>query len=200
MPEETRELLRSARRALRAGRLPERPPRRSTRGGSSASMSSPTRATTASSCCCPGTTSRGPTPRSTATRSDAPGFVAGLDRRELERAGITDRGQGRDRRPALARRRRTRAPPSRSRSEIASEAEWQGLVPHRGRKVLEIRPERADQQGDRRGGADPGRGRGSTPLSTAATTAPTWTPSRRFARSREDGGLERGRLHRRRLR
>jgi trehalose 6-phosphate phosphatase len=70
---------------------------------------------------------------------DAGRFVAGLDLAALERAGIRTEDKGaivalhwrgaenEGEAEALAR-------------EIASEAEWQGLVVHQGRKVLELRP------------------------------------------------------------
>ena len=167
-----------------------------TRGGSSGSMSSPTRATTASSCCSPARASSDPTHRSTATSEDAPRFVDALDSAaSWSELGIRTEDKG----AIIALHWRGAENEGAAESlahEIASEAEWQGLVPHQGRKVLEIRPNVADQQGDRRGGADPGCGR-STPRCTAATTAPTWTPSRPSATLQEDGELERGRLHRR---
>ena len=77
---------------------------------------------------------------------DAGEFVAGIDAGDLERAGIRveDKGaivalhwRGADNEgeaEALA-------------SEIAADAEWGGLVPHRGRKVLEIRPNVAINKG-----------------------------------------------------
>ncbi|MGH2923749.1 MAG: trehalose-phosphatase [Solirubrobacterales bacterium] len=87
----------------------------------------------------PGDDEPRPDPSLDGRDADAPSFVAALDRAELDRAGlrIEDKGaivalhwRGADNEgeaESLA-------------SEIASEAEWQGLVPHRGRKVLEIRP------------------------------------------------------------
>ena len=87
-----------------------------------------------------------PDPSLDGHEGDAPTFVEGLDRSELERVGIRteDKGaivglhwRGADNEGAaesLA-------------HEIASEAEWQGLVPHRGRKVLEIRPNVAINKG-----------------------------------------------------
>jgi trehalose 6-phosphate phosphatase len=87
-----------------------------------------------------------PDPSLDGHEGDAPGFVEELDRSELERVGIRteDKGaivglhwRGADNEGAaesLA-------------HEIASEAEWQGLVPHRGRKVLEIRPNVAINKG-----------------------------------------------------
>ncbi len=87
-----------------------------------------------------------PDPSLDGHEDDAPAFVEGLDRSELDRVGITteDKGaivglhwRGADNEGAaesLA-------------HEISSEAEWQGLVPHRGRKVLEIRPNVAVNKG-----------------------------------------------------
>lgn len=87
-----------------------------------------------------------PDPSLDGHESDAPAFVEGLDRSELERVGIRteDKGaivglhwRGADNEGAaesLA-------------HEIASEAEWRGLIPHRGRKVLEIRPNVAINKG-----------------------------------------------------
>lgn len=78
--------------------------------------------------------------------SDAGEFVAGLDAGDLDRAGIRveDKGaivalhwrgaENEGEAEALA-------------SEIASDAEWSGLVSHRGRKVLEIRPNVAINKG-----------------------------------------------------
>ncbi len=87
----------------------------------------------------PGESEPRPDPSLDGHEEDAPRFVADLDQVELERAGlrIEDKGaivalhwrgaQNEGEAESLA-------------SEIAAEAEWQGLVPHRGRKVLEIRP------------------------------------------------------------
>jgi trehalose 6-phosphate phosphatase len=87
----------------------------------------------------PGDQQPHPDPSLDGHEADAPRFVAGLDRARLERAGmrIEDKGaivalhwrgaENEGEADALA-------------QEIASEAEWQQLVTHRGRKVLEIRP------------------------------------------------------------
>jgi trehalose 6-phosphate phosphatase len=87
-----------------------------------------------------------PDPSLDGHEGDAPSFVEGLDRSELERVGIRteDKGaivglhwRGADNEGAaesLA-------------HEIASEAEWKGLIPHQGRKVLEIRPNVAINKG-----------------------------------------------------
>jgi trehalose 6-phosphate phosphatase len=94
----------------------------------------------------PGDEEMRPDPSLDGHEGEAPSFVEGLDRSELERVGIRteDKGaivglhwRGSDNEGAaesLA-------------QEIASEAEWQGLVPHRGRKVLEIRPNVAINKG-----------------------------------------------------
>ena len=155
-PSATRELLREARRALRPGRRASAAGGPRTRAGSSASTSSPTRATTASSCCCPASSEPQPGP---VARRPRRGRVAsssrGLDQRDLERAGIRTEDKGaivalhwrgareRGRRGVAGPRDRERRPSGR------------GSSPHRGRKVLEIRPNVADQQGHRRRGADP---------------------------------------------
>ncbi|MGH2956887.1 MAG: trehalose-phosphatase [Solirubrobacterales bacterium] len=87
----------------------------------------------------PGDSAPRPDPSLDGHDEDAARFVAGIDRRRLERAGIRTEDKGaivalhwreaenEGEAEALAR-------------EIASEAEWQGLVAHQGRKVLEVRP------------------------------------------------------------
>jgi trehalose 6-phosphate phosphatase len=87
----------------------------------------------------PGESEARPDPSLDGHDEDAPRFVAELDAAELERAGISTEDKGaivalhwrgaenEGEAEALAR-------------EIASEAEWQGLVVHQGRKVLELRP------------------------------------------------------------
>jgi trehalose 6-phosphate phosphatase len=94
----------------------------------------------------PGETEVRPDPSLDGHEGDAPRFVDSLDGSELDRVGIRteDKGaivglhwRGADNEGAaesLA-------------HEIASEAEWQGLVPHQGRKVLEIRPNVAINKG-----------------------------------------------------
>jgi trehalose 6-phosphate phosphatase len=77
---------------------------------------------------------------------DAPRFVEAIDRSELERAGIRTEDKG----PIVALHWRGAPNEGAAESlahEIANEAEWQGLVPHRGRKVLEIRPNLAINKG-----------------------------------------------------
>jgi trehalose 6-phosphate phosphatase len=80
-----------------------------------------------------------PDPSLDGHEGDAPGFVEGLDRSELERVGIRTEDKG-----AIVglhwRGAENEGAAESLAHEIASEAEWQGLVPHRGRKVLEIRP------------------------------------------------------------
>jgi trehalose 6-phosphate phosphatase len=79
-------------------------------------------------------------------QADAARFVESLDRAELQRAGIRIEDKG-----AIVAL-HWRGSPNEGAAEslaheIASEAEWQGLVPHRGRKVLEIRPNVAVNKG-----------------------------------------------------
>ncbi len=87
-----------------------------------------------------------PDPSLDGHESDAPRFVAGLDRGELERTGIRTEDKG-----AIVALHWRGAPNEGEAesfaNEIASEAEWQGLVPQRGRKVLEIRPNVAINKG-----------------------------------------------------
>jgi trehalose 6-phosphate phosphatase len=87
----------------------------------------------------PGDDAVRPDPSLDGHEADAPRFVAGLDRTKLERAGIRTEDKG-----AIVAL-HWRGAPNEGEAEslaheIASDAEWQGLVPHRGRKVLEIRP------------------------------------------------------------
>jgi trehalose 6-phosphate phosphatase len=77
---------------------------------------------------------------------DAAGFVASLDRKELDRAGLRVEDKGAI--VALHWRGAENEGAAESLAhEIASEAEWQGLAPHHGRKVLEIRPDVAINKG-----------------------------------------------------
>jgi trehalose 6-phosphate phosphatase len=87
----------------------------------------------------PGDSEPRPDPSLDGHDQDAPQFVAALDRRELERAGIRTENKG----AIIALHWRGAPNEGAAESlaqEIANEAEWQGLVAHRGRKVLEIRP------------------------------------------------------------
>jgi trehalose 6-phosphate phosphatase len=87
----------------------------------------------------PGDTEVRPDPSLDGHEEDAPRFVSGLDRSELDRVGIRTEDKG----AIVALHWRGAANETAAESlaqEIASEAEWEGLVPHRGRKVLEIRP------------------------------------------------------------
>jgi trehalose 6-phosphate phosphatase len=87
----------------------------------------------------PGDTEVRPDPSLDGHEEDAPRFVGGLDRSELERVGIRTEDKG----AIVALHWRGAANETAAESlaqEIASEAEWEGLVSHRGRKVLEIRP------------------------------------------------------------
>jgi trehalose 6-phosphate phosphatase len=87
----------------------------------------------------PGDAEVRPDPSLDGHEADAPRFVNGLDAAELERAGIRTEDKG-----AIVALHWRGAPNETAAEslaqEIASEAEWEGLVPHRGRKVLEIRP------------------------------------------------------------
>jgi trehalose 6-phosphate phosphatase len=94
----------------------------------------------------PGDTEVRPDPSLDGHEEDAPRFVGGLDRSELERVGIRTEDKG----AIVALHWRGAANETAAESlaqEIASEAEWEGLVPHRGRKVLEIRPNVAINKG-----------------------------------------------------
>jgi trehalose 6-phosphate phosphatase len=94
----------------------------------------------------PGEETVRPDPSLDGREADAPKFVAGLDRSELERVGIRTEDKGAI--VALHWRGADNEGAAESLAhEIASEAEWQGLVPHRGRKVLEIRPNVAINKG-----------------------------------------------------
>jgi trehalose 6-phosphate phosphatase len=78
--------------------------------------------------------------------ADAPRFVGGLDREELEQSGIRIEDKG-----AIVALHWRGAPNEAAAEslaqEIAGEAESEGLVAHRGRKVLEIRPNVAIDKG-----------------------------------------------------
>jgi trehalose 6-phosphate phosphatase len=94
----------------------------------------------------PGDADVRPDPSLDGHEEDAPRFVGGLDRSELERVGIRTEDKG----AIVALHWRGAANETAAESlaqEIASEAEWEGLVPHRGRKVLEIRPNVAINKG-----------------------------------------------------
>ena len=80
-----------------------------------------------------------PDPSLDGHEGDAPMFVEGLDRSELDRVGVRTEDKGAI--MALHWRGAENEGAAESlASEIANEAEWQGLVSHHGRKVLEIRP------------------------------------------------------------
>lgn len=87
-----------------------------------------------------------PDPSMDGHEGDAPRFVDSLDRSELERVGIRTEDKG-----AIVglhwRGAENEGAAESLAHEIASEAEWQGLVPHHGRKVLEIRPNVAINKG-----------------------------------------------------
>ena len=87
-----------------------------------------------------------PDPSLDGHENDAPRFLEGLDRSELDRVGIRIEDKGAI--VALHWRGAENEGAAESLAhEIASEAEWHGLVPHRGRKVLEIRPNVAINKG-----------------------------------------------------
>jgi trehalose 6-phosphate phosphatase len=94
----------------------------------------------------PGDEEPRPDPSLDGHERDAPRFLAGLDRSELDRVGIRTEDKG-----AIIglhwRGAENEGAAESLAHEIASEAEWQGLVPHRGRKVLEIRPNVAINKG-----------------------------------------------------
>lgn len=94
----------------------------------------------------PGDTKVRPDPSLDGHEADVPRFVDGLDRSELERAGIRREDKG----PIVALHWRGAPNEAAAESlahEIANEAEWKGLIPHRGRKVFEIRPNVAINKG-----------------------------------------------------
>ena len=87
----------------------------------------------------PGESEVRPDPSLDGHEQDAPRFIDGLDRSELDRVGIRIEDKG----AIIALHWRGAPNEAAAESlvhEIASEAEWEGLVPHQGRKVLEIRP------------------------------------------------------------
>ena len=168
---------RSDRRALRAGRLRQRPAGARRAPDRRARSRSPTPATTATSCCCPARTSRVPIPRWTATSETPPTSCESLGAAELERAGIRVEDKG----AIVALHWRGAENEGEAESlvgEVAAEAEWAELVTHRGRKVVEIRPNVAINKGIAVAALLASKP-GSTPRSTEATTAPTPTRSRR---------------------
>jgi trehalose 6-phosphate phosphatase len=87
-----------------------------------------------------------PDPSLDGHEDDARRFVESLDGSELEQAGIRVEDKG----PIMGLH--WRGAPSEDAAEslaheIASKAEWQGLVSHQGRKILEIRPNVAINKG-----------------------------------------------------
>jgi trehalose-phosphatase len=94
----------------------------------------------------PGDSEVRPDPSLDGHEQDAPNFIDGLDRSELDRVGIRTEDKG-----AIVALHWRGAPNEAAAEslahEIASEAEWEGLVPHHGRKVLEIRPNVAINKG-----------------------------------------------------
>jgi trehalose-phosphatase len=94
----------------------------------------------------PGDSEARPDPSLDGHEADARRFVQGLDAEALRRAGIRTEDKG-----AIVALHWRGAPNEGAAEslahEIASEAERKGLVPHRGRKVLEIRPNVAINKG-----------------------------------------------------
>ena len=132
-------------------------------------------------------------------RRGAAGFVAAARLAAARRRRAAARGQGPDPGDPLARRRRPGGRRAARAARSPSAPREQGLVPHLGRMVLELRPVATDRQGHRR---PRGWSRAPAPLearSSAATTAPTSTRSRAL-RELRGGGRARARgLRRRRL-
>ena len=135
----------------------------------------------------PGDSEVRPDPSLDGHEEDASRFVAGLDRPELERMGIRTEDKG----AIVALHWRSSANEAGAESlahEIASEAEWEGLVPHFGRKVLEIRPNVAINKGIAVAALIPAR-----PISNALYGGDDRTDVDAFAGLRtlqEDGELE----------
>jgi trehalose 6-phosphate phosphatase len=94
----------------------------------------------------PGESEPQPYPSLDGHEQDAPRFVSGHDAAALERAGLRVEDKGAI--VALHWRGADNEGESESlANELANEAEWQDLVVHRGRKVLEIRPNVAINKG-----------------------------------------------------
>ncbi len=94
----------------------------------------------------PGAESPAPDRALDGREEDASAFVASLDAAELERLGFRVEDKGAI--VALHWRGAENEGEAEARAhEIESEAEWKGLVPHFGRKVLEIRPDVAIDKG-----------------------------------------------------
>jgi trehalose 6-phosphate phosphatase len=94
----------------------------------------------------PGESEPRPDPSLDGRDEDASRFVGALDQRELEKLGIRIEDKG----AIIALHWRGAENEGAAESlahEIASAAEWQELVPHQGRKVLEIRPNVAVNKG-----------------------------------------------------
>lgn len=87
----------------------------------------------------PGESEPHPDPSLDGHEEDARRFTSGLDRRDLERVGIRSEDKG----AIVALHWRGSENEGEAESlarEIEADADWKGLVAHRGRKVLEIRP------------------------------------------------------------
>jgi trehalose 6-phosphate phosphatase len=134
----------------------------------------------------PGESQPRPDPSLDGHDEDARDFVAGLGA-DLERAGIRTEDKG-----AIVALHWRGAPNEGEAeslaSEIASDAEWNGLVAHRGRKVLEIRPNVAINKGIAVAALIPAR-----PIKAALYAGDDRTDVDAFAALRalhEDGDLE----------
>lgn len=118
---------------------------------------------------------------------DAGEFVAGLNQGDLERAGIRVEDKG----AIVALHWRGAANEGEAEAlahEIEADAEWNDLVPHRGRKVLEIRPNVAINKGIAVAALIP-----SQPVRTALYAGDDRTDVDAFAALRmllEDGDLD----------
>ena len=175
VPAAAREVLATAERALRPGRLRLRP---AGRGGAAAgrrSTGSPTPATTGWSCCCRATRRRGPTPRWPGASGTPPSSSPRSTPRRWRRSGLRLEDKGpiqalhwrgaEDEAAAEARAHEIAAEAGRGRARTALGAQGAGAAPGRRRR-----------QGRRGRRAARHRRRRPRP-STPATTAPTSTPS-----------------------
>jgi len=135
----------------------------------------------------PGESEPHPDPSLDGHDQDASRFVAALDPRDLERAGIRTEDKG----AIVALHWRGAENEGEAESlahEIAADADWKGLVAHHGRKVMEIRPNVAINKGIAVAALIP-----SAPIKTALYGGDDRTDIDAFAALRtlhEDGALE----------
>ena len=101
--------------------------------------SSPTRVITASSCCARARSARASTPGSPTVPGRSRGSSQASIASGSRERGSSSRTRARSRRSTGARAAESRTAEQRA-AEIAAAAEGAGLVPHRGRMVLELRP------------------------------------------------------------